>query len=270
MMRFVRPSNASFGLRASSQREALFRRDGTIPATSSAVYRRAKMALYRAQNRKCAWCDLRFEQSSHPVEHYRPKDGAYRHPTLGGAMDADVYWWLAYSWSNLLFACVTCNDHAHKGNYFPVRRPVAAPGPLTPLPSVDAEDALLLDPARDNPSDHFRWTPVDADLPPSLWTWRIKASSLEGEVTARVLNLDMLAERVGDHVRRHLLARVEETNGHVAAGRRTEAGFTWDRLLMDCLDDPSAELRAATWHALRRLVPDPASLGLRVPRDPHG
>jgi hypothetical protein len=38
-----------------------------------------KEALYLAQEKKCAWCERRRDYSSSPVDHFRPKDGAWRH-----------------------------------------------------------------------------------------------------------------------------------------------------------------------------------------------
>ncbi|MFR5659485.1 MAG: retron system putative HNH endonuclease [Butyricimonas faecihominis] len=43
---------------------------------------------------KCAFCEQKVEQLH--VEHYRPKG---------------IYYWLAYSWDNLILACPTCNEH---------------------------------------------------------------------------------------------------------------------------------------------------------------
>lgn len=48
---------------------------------------------------KCAFCEQKVEQSH--VEHYRPKH---------------TYYWLTYSWDNLLLACSTCN--IKKGVHF--------------------------------------------------------------------------------------------------------------------------------------------------------
>lgn len=57
-------------------------------------------------NNKCAFCETYCEQLH--VEHYRPKS---------------KYYWLAYSWDNLLLACPTCNTN--KNNKFEVfNRPV--------------------------------------------------------------------------------------------------------------------------------------------------
>lgn len=43
---------------------------------------------------KCAFCEQKVEQLH--VEHFRPKN---------------IYYWLAYSWDNLILACPKCNEH---------------------------------------------------------------------------------------------------------------------------------------------------------------
>ena len=58
-----------------------------------------KKALRDIYKGKCGFCEQKIEQWH--VEHYRPKD---------------TYYWLAYSWNNLLVACATCNQF--KGTNF--------------------------------------------------------------------------------------------------------------------------------------------------------
>lgn len=53
-----------------------------------------KEKLNDIYNRKCAFCEQKVEQLH--VEHFRPKN---------------IYYWLAYSWDNLILACPTCNEH---------------------------------------------------------------------------------------------------------------------------------------------------------------
>ena len=60
-----------------------------------------KKKLKTIYNNKCVYCEQKVEQIH--VEHYRPKS---------------KYWWLAYSWDNLLLACPTCNQN--KGNNFEI------------------------------------------------------------------------------------------------------------------------------------------------------
>lgn len=45
-------------------------------------------------NGKCAYCETKVEQ--YHVDHYRPKV---------------TYYWLAYSWDNLIISCPTCNEY---------------------------------------------------------------------------------------------------------------------------------------------------------------
>jgi len=58
---------------------------------------------------KCAYCEQRVEQ--YHVEHYRPKKEQ--------GLDSFAYYWLAFSWDNLLVSCPTCNSK--KGNKFRIR-----------------------------------------------------------------------------------------------------------------------------------------------------
>lgn len=48
--------------------------------------------LITIYNHKCAYCEQKVEQYN--VEHYRPKS---------------IYYWLAFSWDNLILACPYCN-----------------------------------------------------------------------------------------------------------------------------------------------------------------
>lgn len=60
-----------------------------------------KLALEELYQNKCAYCETKIERWD--VEHFRPKS---------------IYYWLAYSWDNLLLACPTCNGY--KNNHFEV------------------------------------------------------------------------------------------------------------------------------------------------------
>lgn len=66
---------------------------------------------------KCAYCEAKVEQGH--VEHYRPKFS---------------YYWLAYSWDNLLYCCPTCNQF--KGSHFGISGTMPDP----PKPTDDLSD----------------------------------------------------------------------------------------------------------------------------------
>ncbi|MEA1983928.1 MAG: HNH endonuclease [Campylobacterota bacterium] len=63
-----------------------------------------KKKLYKIYHNKCAYCEKDISDEQRPIEHYRPKD---------------IYYWLAYSWDNLLLSCSRCNTK--KGKQFPVQ-----------------------------------------------------------------------------------------------------------------------------------------------------
>jgi hypothetical protein len=235
---------------------------GTLSGYGS---RKTKLALFRAQHEKCAWCERHTDFSSAPVEHYRPKDGAWRNlPGKKPRIDEGHYWWLTWTWSNLLFSCARCNDKGHKANYFPLRpRTASAAEPIAPLPipppapivDVSAEQALLLDPAGSaDPLDHIAWSPGNKSFDRRDWIWSPLGLTEEGRATIDILRLEELAGRMQGHVIKVLLPSIEEVEQHLAAGRITEAHRRWKCFLEDNLS-PSAELTAFTWHALEHLVP---------------
>ena len=90
------------------RREELIQLGQYPPSVSSSVYdSRYKMddikeKLMKIYHSKCAYCESSLEQLQ--VEHFRPKRGGY--------------YWLTYSWDNLLLSCPICNSR--KGSKFPV------------------------------------------------------------------------------------------------------------------------------------------------------
>ena len=62
--------------------------------------------LHDIYSLKCGYCEKKLLDASKPIEHYRPKRGGY--------------YWLAYSWDNLLLSCAECNTA--KGNKFPIKK----------------------------------------------------------------------------------------------------------------------------------------------------
>jgi uncharacterized protein (TIGR02646 family) len=69
----------------------------------------------KSQNNKCCYCQKDLDPPV--VEHYRPK--SYVQQKLKGKVYYPGYYWLAYEWSNLLYACTGCNT-SYKGNLFPI------------------------------------------------------------------------------------------------------------------------------------------------------
>lgn len=119
-----------------------------------AVYaaRDVKARLIADQHRKCAYCETRFLHSSPgDVEHYRPKAG-YRQAD-GQAVQGPGYYWLAYEWTNLLFACEDCN-RIRKRQLFPLTNDPQGRA-RTHHDDATLEAPLLLHPALDAPETHL-------------------------------------------------------------------------------------------------------------------
>ena len=98
----------------------------------------ARSILSVAAHSKCMYCETRVVSASPgEIDHFRPLDraqGLHRDD-----ISPDHYWWLAYTWENLMFSCHFCSRA--KRQRFPVegRR-------LEPFESVDTEKRLLLSP----------------------------------------------------------------------------------------------------------------------------
>ena len=123
--------------------------DGISPKDASAPLRypdeiraRLKAQLYHEFAGKCAYCESRlYTHSSGDIDEFRPKS------RFGIAAMLD--------WDNLMLACAVCNRN--KGDRFPVmsRRNTGA---LTYGQSLAREKPMLLNPCRDQPDDHLRFT----------------------------------------------------------------------------------------------------------------
>jgi uncharacterized protein (TIGR02646 family) len=128
-------------------------------------YKVARDALATAQHYKCCYCE-QHQQSVKwkPVEHYRPKS---------------KYWWLTWTWDNLLFSCEQCNGskladfeiEAGSTRLQPEQQP---PGNERPLP---------LHPAQDDPREHIEFIPTGN----KRWIPRPRGGSARGRATLDAL-----------------------------------------------------------------------------------
>lgn len=108
-----------------------------------AEYRRK---LLECQGPKCCYCEKPLHNGA--IEHFRPK-GAWQQ-VRGTAFTQPGYYWLAYSWDNMLISCTECNQSGQKGNYFPVN------GVRGAAPSdCSAEDCTIINPAKIDPTIHI-------------------------------------------------------------------------------------------------------------------
>lgn len=114
-----------------------------------------KALLIADQHEKCCYCERYFlDNNAGDVEHFRPKNGFKQRKADKGLMKPG-YYWLAYEWSNLFFACNVCN-RSFKRNYFPLKNDPAG-RVRSHHAVVGTEQPLLVDPALDNPATHIRF-----------------------------------------------------------------------------------------------------------------
>lgn len=112
-----------------------------------------KTLLIAAQYEKCCYCERYFlDNNPGDVEHFRPKNG-YKQRKADKQLTKPGYYWLAYEWNNLFFACNSCN-RSYKRNYFPLQN--AATGRAqSHHANLATEQPLLLDPSQADVDQHL-------------------------------------------------------------------------------------------------------------------
>ncbi|WP_335954656.1 hypothetical protein [Acinetobacter guillouiae] len=161
--------------------------------------------LWKAQHHKCCYCEHRITKSYNDVEHYRPKTNADRSP---GCSLQHGYWWLAYTWENLLFACPSCN-RSHKRSLFPLDTGSTSLVAETSPPAN--EKPLLIDPASINPVEHIQFI---HDMIKNQWRATSRNASLLGKNSIKVygLNHQDLLELRNDHYETVLIPQINAIN----------------------------------------------------------
>lgn len=218
-----------------------------------------RKALCHGQSNKCCYCEDDVEPEHDPVEHYRPKsnvaaDGAV--PSRAG------YWWLAYSWDNLLYSCNCCNGH--KGTKFPLN------AGSTPLRSEEAppglEEPLLLNPYDEHPDRdpvqliQFRRRPeggVDNWIP-----YARTGDERAKKTITEILKLDRggLLKHYRDHVRYTVMPKMEVVKQALRGDelRNGSVRPLWKAFYQTVrsLLAPGRRFSSLSYDALRHFVPD--------------
>jgi hypothetical protein len=143
-----------------------------------------KSALRIAQHDKCGFCESKVTHVAFgDIEHFRPK-AAFR-ATRDDVLTKPGYYWLAYEWANLLFACEPCNRR-HKGSLFPLIDESSRARLHTD--DIAHETPLFIDPTSEDPSAHIGFR---KEYPYAI------GGSPRGDATLRALGLGRpeLAER---------------------------------------------------------------------------
>ncbi len=196
-----------------------------------------KAQLVELPGEVCAFCEMEIYKEGSPVEHFRPRTH---------------YWWLTWTWENLLLACGRCNGL--KLHFFPLEDAAArASGPEDDLAT---EQPLLVDPVGDDPREHirFRLSERDGRLTAKAFAASIpgRGRSKRGAKTIEWLKLDQ-----NDHLNEHvsdLLSDVVDLQSFMATGQQNEVRKCWQRLLTKYLRK-GRPFRSATWDVLAQVVP---------------
>ena len=212
-------------------------------------YGEVRPALRTVQHAKCCYCERNnLEASFEAVEHYRPAIRARR----GAAFPEHGYWWLAWTWRNLLFSCRPCNS-AHKGDHFPLDLAGGALSAEETPPG--AEQPLLIDPATGDPIRHIRFTHLPA-LPSGRWRPFPRDGSVRGDWTIRTLGLDRpdLLDLYDRHVAEYLRPVLDRLNEAVAERDRALAQGIWTKQALAWLK-PQRPFAALSFDVFDQLVP---------------
>jgi uncharacterized protein (TIGR02646 family) len=115
------------------------------------AHRSVKDALRNAQHDKCAFCESKISHIAYgDIDHVRPKAGYQQR--RGGPLKRPGYYWLAYTWENLLLVCEICNRREKK-SLFPLEK--GSKRARSPQHRIENEQVLFVDPSREDPGQHL-------------------------------------------------------------------------------------------------------------------
>jgi hypothetical protein len=154
-------------------------------------HKTVKNQLKIDQHYKCCFCEAKFSDNSPgDVEHYRPKKSYMKDGEK--SLTYPGYYWLAYSWGNLMYSCEICN-RTYKRNYFPLANELTRKEHHLHPNIIHDEDRLLIDPVNEDPSLFITF---NKEIPKPV------PGSRKGKVSIKVYGL----ERMNESRREHLFA----------------------------------------------------------------
>jgi len=174
---------------------------------------------------------------------------------------------LAFTWSNLLFACPLCN-RSGKNSDFPLAQ---GSTPLHPEEHPDGREVpLLIDPGADNPMEHIQYTFKSDGRPGSASQWiaEPRGNSIRGAHTifSCDLNNQEFKELRGDYVENYISPQADILRDCILSDDIRSAEREFPRALS--LIKPRCSYAALAYDALTFFVPD--ALLVRMQRTwPH-
>lgn len=266
-------------VRVRDQRLALAQLDGRPDTITGYDLDAVTRALLEAQGYRCAYCGKPAEEKQDPIEHIRPKAAAdgidwgkaappdeldafydwFEQAKDWKVRDSARYWWLSWTWENLVYVCGVCNT-GWKLNWFPCERASTPLGARRAPPG--SERPLLVDPSREDPLDHLRFAPDLATVEDEHdMGWGPVPLTERGRWTIAVLGLH---RRQGLRTTWKIRAReivgdpdVRAARSAIAESDFTAARSAWDRARARLLDaTPAPDYLALRWCVFDHLVPE--------------
>ena len=197
-----------------------------------------KKDLAAMQHQKRCYCEKRQEQAKYrDVEHYRPKS---------------LYWWLAWTWENLLFACIDCNRD-QKRDRFPLE-PGSTSLVAEQAPPV-GERPLLLDPS-DSSVEPTKEIVFFRERIQGKERWIPRGVSARGRATIEVSGLDRptLLDLYAEHVLHAVRPKLESFFAAHQASNGRAAFEAWETARRGLLAR-ARPFRALSYDALNVFVP---------------
>ena len=201
--------------------------------TKSYYKRDVKDVLMRIHHQKCCYCETKLPIPANlHVEHFRPK-GAVRQ-SRDDNDEFPGYYWLAYSWENLLLACFDCNT-TYKGTVFPLENPTQRA--CSHHDDLAVERELFVNPAEEDPREHIRF---HGDLP--VWCSERGRHTIEGLGLRSTILRDQRQLRLEEINQLINLVRIVEANPH--PDKRDQEDVRKARSLIAEATQPNAEFSA--------------------------
>lgn len=221
-------------------------------------YSVVKRELWIRQQMRCCYCEHQTQCDYNDVEHFRPKARADRQ---NGTVDSG-YWWLAWTWENLLFSCPGCN-RSGKNDVFPLE---AGSVPLVAEEQPPGKELpTIIDPCGEDPVESIQFV-----FDGSHWQPVGRNGSRRGQRTVEILKLGRadLLTLYDTHVNDHVKPRTDATHEAIARQDVERIRSEWRRVCG--LLSPRMPFIALSFDAIAHFVPADVRMqwGLDLPRPP--
>lgn len=257
--RGLEPANLAPVRSAELQRVRAIAARGSVDSDAvGQEYAVVKRALWERQLMRCCYCEAQVQCDYNDVEHFRPKARADR---ADGTI-APGYWWLAWTWENLLFSCANCNRSAKK-DLFPLEAGSVPLGSEEHPPGKEVP--TLIDPCSEDPVESIQFV-----FDGSHWQPVGRNGSKRGQRTVEILKLGRadLLTIYDAHVSDQVKPRTEATQEAIHRQDVPALQHAWWRVRG--LLAPRMPFVALSFDAIEHFVPHGlrTQWGLELPRPP--